>query len=349
MLIRTQRISAGAGVELALALVLSAPCHASAMAQNSESDANTPSSADVADVADVAASANSANSATSTASTDGADVSVRPPYRIGAGFLEQFNASLDDGGRFGASRAYLTGAASFKLMPVLELSVGVAGEYAHYRFTGSGPFDPKPWSNIVAVSVVPRLTWSLDPHWAISLGAIAQYSGETGADFGDSLQWGGVAAVRYAFDRDHIVGVGLLVLTQLEDDPLFIPVPLLDWHFGDGWRVSNIRGPEANPFAGLELVKELDRAWEVAGGAGWVTRRFRLDNEGPAPRGVGNDSGVPVFGRLTFRPQPWLRLDLVAGVSFLGRIELLDSDGDRISVADADPAPILGIFGSIRF
>jgi len=274
---------------------------------------------------------------------------VIPPYRIGAGFLHQFDASLDHGGRYSVSRAYLGAGASYELTPSLDLSVNGAFAYEHYRFSGGGAFEPAPWRDVLTFSLAPRLSWSIDDHWGVSAGPIVQYTGETGADFEDSIQWGGVAAVRYAFDRDHVLGVGLLVLTQLEDDPLFLPVPLVDWHLGDGWRISNVRGPEANPFAGLELVKRIDPAWEVAGGAAYSTRRFRLDDSGPVPDGIGQESVVPVYGRLTFRPEPWLRFDLVAGVSFLGRVELADSAGNRISVGDADPAPILGIFGSIRF
>lgn len=268
---------------------------------------------------------------------------------LGAGFLEKFNSSIDDGGRYGASRAYAGGSVRFELTPTLDFQMGVGFEYDHYRFSGSGPFDPAPWRDIVAVGLSPRLTLALSEHWSVSGGVVVQYSGEIGASFDDSIQWGGIAAVRYAFDRDHVIGLGLLVITQLEDDPLFLPLPLVDWHLGDDWRISNLRGPEANPFTGLELVKGLDRSWEVAAGAAYVSRRFRLDNDGPVPMGVGAESSVPIYARLTFRPQPWIRFDLLAGVSVFDRLELDQSNGDRIAASDADPAPILGFFASIRF
>jgi len=189
----------------------------------------------------------------------------------------------------------------------------------------------------------------MDQHWAATAGPVVEFTGETGADFGDAIQWGGLAALRYSFDRDHTLGVGLLVITQLEDDPLFLPVPLVDWKLGDGWRISNVRGPEADPFAGLELIRELSDEWELAAGAAYVTRRFRLNDDGPVPEGVGNDSGVPIFARLSWRPHPLVRLDLVAGASVLNRLTLDDSNGNRVTASDADPAPLLGIFGSIRF
>lgn len=279
----------------------------------------------------------------------GDEPTVVPPFRIGAGFLHQFDASLDVGGRYSVRRTYAGAGASFELTPTLDLVLSGAFAHEHYRFIGDGSFTPAPWRDVLTISLAPRLAWAIDDHWGVSAGPVVQFTGETGADFDDSIQWGGIASVRHAFDRDHVIGVGLLVLTQLEDDPLFLPVPLVDWHLGDGWRISNVRGPEANPFAGLELVKRFDATWEVAAGAAYSTRRFRLDRSGPIPSGVGEESFVPVFGRLTVRPEPWLRFDLMAGVSFLGRIELADGAGSRISVADADPAPILGIFGSIRF
>ncbi|MBX3356107.1 MAG: hypothetical protein KF724_10490 [Phycisphaeraceae bacterium] len=272
-----------------------------------------------------------------------------PPFRIGAGALQQFNATLDNGGRYGATHVYATAGAEFDLSESLELRIPAAFEFSSYRFRGSGTFDSAPWSEVYAVALAPRLTWTLSEHWAITAGPVVEFTGEREADIGDSIQWGGLGAVRYAFDRDHVIGLGLLVLTQLEDDPLFLPVPLVDWKLGDGWRISNVRGPEANPFAGLEVIKSLDAGWEVGAGAAYVTRRFRLSNRGPVPGGVGNDSGVPLFARLTYRPHPAFRIDLMAGVSVLNRLTLDNAQGDRLTASDADPAPLLGLFASLRF
>lgn len=272
-----------------------------------------------------------------------------PPFIVAGGFLEQFNASLDNGGRYGASRYHLAASARFELAPTLELRVGTAAVYSDYRFTGGDSFSSAPWDDVLAVSLLPRLTWMVDEQWAITVGPAVEFTGESDAKFSDSLQWGGLAAVSYAFSKDLRAGLGLLVITQLEDDPLFLPIPLIDWHLGDEWRISNVRGPEANPFAGIEAIKSFDRQWEVAVGAAYVTRRFRLNDKGPAPEGVGSDSGVPLFARLSFRPTPVIRLDLLAGVSVLNRLTLDDSGGHRITATDADPAPLLGIFGSIRF
>ncbi len=276
---------------------------------------------------------------------------ARPPQsiRIGAGALEQFDATLDNGGRYGVTRAYASAGATLNFSEALELRLPLAFQYSSYRFRGYDAFDSPPWTEVYSVGFAPRLTMALSEQWAVTAGPVMELSGERGADFGDAIQWGGVAAVRYAFDREHVLGLGLLVLTQLEDDPLFLPLPLVDWSLGDGWKISNVRGPEANPFTGLELVKTLDANWEVAGGAGYVTRRFRLSNSGPVPSGVGGDSGVPLFGRLTCRPAPALRVDLIAGVSVLNRITVDDSSGNNITASDADPAPVLGLFGSIRF
>lgn len=272
-----------------------------------------------------------------------------PRFRIGAGIMEQFNSSLDNGGRYGATRAYATAGANLQLSESLDLRIPVGFEFSNYRFRGEGAFESAPWSEVYSVGFAPRLSVVLSEQWSVTAGPVIDFSGERGADIGDSIQWGGVGAVRYAFDREHVLGLGVLVLTQFEDDPLILPMPLVDWSLGDGWSISNVRGPEANPFTGLELVKSLEAGWEVAAGAAYVTRRFRLSNSGPVPGGIGGDSDVPLFARLTCRPHPAFRVDLVAGVSVLNRVILDDASGNRITASDADPAPLLGLFASLRF
>jgi hypothetical protein len=98
---------------------------------------------------------------------------------------------------------------------------------------------------------------------------------------------------------DSTVGGGIGVLTQLEDDPLVFPVIIINWNFSEDWRVtSRLFGPAGRQ--GAEVVWNFHKDWEAAFGAAYKDSRFRLDDSGVAPNGVGEETSIPVWLRLGY-------------------------------------------------
>ena len=83
-------------------------------------------------------------------------------------------------------------------------------------------------------------------------------------------------------------------------------------------------------------------------GGDYDRRRFRLDDSGVAPRGVGEETGFSFTGRLSFNPRSDLSVNLLAGV-FFGEYELEASSGATVSDIDLDPAAFLGVTARFRF
>ena len=263
--------------------------------------------------------------------------------RMGGGFIQQFDAGVDGGGDFSVSRAYASVSGSFAVSETIAFSPSIAYEFGDYSFGGAAG-TAFPWGQVNEVGIAPRIDIQLDRDLTVSVSPIIQFAAEDGAGWSDAMQWGGLGAIRYSFSPDLTLGAGLLGITQLEGDPLLIPIPLIDWKIDQNWRVSNLRVPEANPFAALEVVYDTQESLEFALGGGWENRRFRLDDGG-----VGQDRGAAFYARATMRIAERFRIDALVGVSAFNQLKAIDSGGTTTASRNGDSGLILGVFGSVRF
>jgi len=275
---------------------------------------------------------------------------------VSGGYLHEFGTDFSGGGSVAVDRGFGGAGIAVQFHPEVKGSVGVAWGGDWYRFTGDSDLSPSPgaapWSDVHAITALASANWQIDPRWSANLGLRIGTAGETGAKVADSIVYGGNLAVSYSFSRAFTLGAGALVQTQIEDRPLIIPLLVVYWQATDTIVVSNVLGPEAYPTgAGLEAAWRPDPATELAIGSRYEVRRFRLDDTGDAIRreGIGEDIGLPIWARATWRFDNGLRLDLVGGVSLMNEYSLDDRDGNEIAGTDLDPAPFIAGFVSWRF
>ena len=285
-----------------------------------------------------------------------ADQGISLEYKPSGGYVHEFDADLSGGGSVSVDRGF----AAFKLEidpgGDVKGSVGVAWGGDWYRFDGTSDLSPAPgvapWSDIQAMAILGSMSWQIDREWSTTVGLNLRFAGERDADVGDSMTVGGFGAISYAFSRTLSLGAGAILSSQIEDSLLVIPALVIYWQATDTIIVSNVLGPEVYPTgAGIEVAWRPDRVREVAIGTRYESRRFRLNDGGPAIRrnGVGEDTGYPLWARATWRFESGLRLDLVGGVSLFNTYRLDDANGNEIAKTDLDPAPFIGIFGSWTF
>jgi hypothetical protein len=72
-------------------------------------------------------------------------------------------------------------------------------------------------------------------------------------------------------------------------------------------------------------------------------RRFRLDDSGPTPEGIGEDNNRPLRLRLGWDITPTIALHFLGGVALGGEVRLENRNGNRINKQDYDPAPYIGL------
>ena len=127
------------------------------------------------------------------------------------------------------------------------------------------------------------------------------------------------------------------------------PIVLLDWRLTDDLtlRTRGSTGPGQGPE--LRLDQELGDGWSVAAGARYETLRFRLDDSGAAPGGVGEEQAFPVFLSLSRTWNGDDRFALFAGVELGGDLRLDDAGGQRLRREDYEPAPFFGLLLELKF
>ena len=297
---------------------------------------------------------------TPTATTPAATTPVTTPpappvekpdnnLKISGGYSHQFSTSIEGSGSYTADRAYFGISSRYTLTETVTLSVGVAYEYDYYNFTGNSVFALAAWNNVETLGILPRFDIKLNDHWSVGAAPLLQMSGESNASAGKTITCGALVNFRYAFDETHVLGLGLLAKGQLNNSVLVVPVPIVDWEIKKGLRISNVRGPEANPFVGLELVQELSTQFNAALGGAWEYRMFRLDDSAPFANGAGLEQQITMYGRLEWKPVPQFRVDFLAGAAVMNQLKLYDSSNNFIGSEDGGTSLVLGVFARYKF
>ncbi len=276
-------------------------------------------------------------------------------FRLAGGYLYQFESDFKDGpGSVSADRAYATFGSRFELTPTVDLGLRFSWEGGWYNFGGPSVLSlgtgADPWNTVLGAQFGGNVGIELNEAWSLSLGLFGGAAGETDADAGESLSIGGTAGATWRANDKFTIGGGVLVSSQIEDDVLVVPLLFVDWRITDSIRLTNVAGPEAYPTgAGLELVCSAVENMEFSIGGRWESRRFRLDDRGPAPEGVGEDQGLGLWLRTGIKPIPQLRLDFLVGVMVGEELSLYDRNGNELASSDLAPAPFVAGFLSWRF
>lgn len=268
-------------------------------------------------------------------------------WNVGVRSIFALTTDLKDGGDVSITRVGPTlGAAWIFPGAQARLSVTYSFEYSNYDWSGNTGFvagRPDPWSDIYRHSVSAIWSQQVDEKWSYFVGGLFGAAYEDGASPGDALEFGVLLGFSYALSPELSLGLGVGVLTQIEDDPLVIPIPTVDWRINQQFRLTNNSRP------GLFLIYTPAEAWTITLGAEYTTRDFRLDENGPVPDGVGRDRRFPVLVEVAYRPERWLEIAARAGVDLGVRYWLSDSEGNEITTRRADPTPFFGLGATLRF
>ena len=68
-----------------------------------------------------------------------------------------------------------------------------------------------------------------------------------------------------------------------------------------------------------------------------------------APNGVGEETSVPFWGRISLNVNESFRVEFYNAVALGGELKLDSSTGSPLARADYDPAFVVGVVGRIQF
>ena len=265
------------------------------------------------------------------------------------GAVYQFDTDLDEGGSYDVKRATIEAGRGYAWGPRTSLSLALGYRYDGYSFSrGSGIAAAAPWEDVHSLSLGAPMRRGIGENWSAFLLPSVQSSGESGSDFGDTITGGVLTGFAYRFGERLTIGPGVGVVSELEDSASIFPVLIVDWKITDTLSLETGRGLGASMGPGLTLNYQANDQWSFSVGGRYEKVRFRLDDEGIAPGGIGEDSSFPLFAGFTYSYSPEIKLSLVGGVEFGTELVLEDSDGNRIMKESSDPGGFLGFTFSFR-
>lgn len=172
---------------------------------------------------------------------------------------------------------------------------------------------------------------------------------ENDASSSDARSYGLLAAAFWRINESLTIGPGLGVFTRLEDSTRIFPILAIDWKFAKKWSLSTGRGLAASQGPGLTLNYKLTPNWSLGLTGRYEDVEFRLDDEGPAPGGIGRDQSFPLVLSARLDAEPNIGLSLFMGVELGGTLTLIDQFDNELQESEYDPAALFGATFEFRF
>jgi hypothetical protein len=261
----------------------------------------------------------------------------------------QFNTNLDSGGRFNWADALAIAKVTRQFTPQLAVGLSARYEYQSWNFNTPAAFgNVAPWKNLNAPNVGVDFTYAWAPDLFINVAPSVAWTYESGANTGDALSYGAVASVAKAFSPDLLVGLGVSAFRRV-DKTQALPFLVVNWKISDKWRINNpfAAGPAGG--AGLEFVYSPDDRWEFAQGLTYRNYRFRLATDGPTPSGIGENSFIPLFMRVTRKVTKDARIDFYGAIVTGGKLSVDNQNGGGVYSDNYKIGPALGATLVVNF
>jgi hypothetical protein len=277
-----------------------------------------------------------------------ASADARPPapgeLRFALTPVYQFDSNLDSGGDAGFGGFLLNLSRDWSISEQSRSTFGVSLDYSYqdWRFNTPGGFDAvAPWGQLNVLNLSLPFTYATDNDWYLGVSPSIGYSGETGANFSDSLQYGGYVTAVKLVNNKLLLGFGIAVYEQIEKTNVF-PIIFVDWQISDHWRLSNPAFVSPSGPAGMEISYDFGNSWDIGLATAYRSTRFRLDSGGAFSDGVGEHRYYPVLARIGYQVSEKIDCDLYMGATVGSELRVEDANGKLLFSEDSDPAAVLG-------
>lgn len=267
------------------------------------------------------------------------------------GAVYQLDSDLDGGGSYNASRFNIQAGQGYAWNPRTSVSLALSYSNDRYSFSSSeeaGFSTLNPWDTVHSVSISTPMRRGMNDAWSAFFIPSIRSTGESGAEFSDTLTGGAFVGAAYRFGNRLTLGPGIGFVTQLEESASVFPVLIINWKITDHISLETGRGLAATLGPGLSLNYRASQQWNFGIGGRYEKLRFRLDKHGAIPNGIGEDTAIPLFVSGTYSFNPKATISLVTGVELDGELQVEDTDGNRIAKDSSDPALFGGLTFSLR-
>jgi len=267
----------------------------------------------------------------------------RSGYSFSIAPFIQGSTDIDGGGSYSMSSLLIRMSAMKPVSTQTFMGIGISYDITNYDFENPSAFyGQQPWNKIRSLNLSLPVVFRTDNHWTFVASPSIGTFQEVDADWRDSLAYGAILIGSYNFERGNRIGIGLGAFDRLDETALF-PFLSVKWQLTENLRIGNALNAGPTGPAGLQLAYRFSEKWEAAIGFSRLSFRFRLDDTGIAPGGIGTQTGRLLFLRLSTDLTRTLHLDLHAGINHDGNLILENNENVTVASADYDTAPLLAL------
>ncbi len=261
--------------------------------------------------------------------------------------LWQGESDLTQGGAFAVNRGVVRGGVFHTFDTGVTAGVTLSMGRYDYEFSN---VPARPWGDITDLQISAPIRFAAGDRAQVFVVPSLGFNFESGAGASSGRTYGVFGGIAWQVSENLTIGPAVGFFTQLEDDnPEIFPALLIDWSISDQWSFSTGSSLGATQGPGLTLSYAATDSLNLALSVRSEDVRFRLNNSGPVPGGIGQDSSIPVVFLANYEPNPGLSLTAFAGAEFNGELTLADATGTVISQQNYDTAPIVGLALRLRF
>ncbi|VGO15925.1 hypothetical protein PDESU_04514 [Pontiella desulfatans] len=286
-------------------------------------------------------------SGTAFAATNGPPAITFPRWApsVRAGSVYHFDADIEGDGPFSVNRYYIEAGLSrmWDFSRMLSFSVGYGQE--DYNFND---LAEEPWNNIDSYSVGLFARWALNEEWMLFAAPSVRSYVETGADVADGLGASFFGGVGYRFGESLFLGPAFGVFGRIEDDPLVIPILLVNWDITERLNFSTGGGFAATAGPGLGFTYELSKHWKLGLLGRYESFRFRLSPGNSQPDGLGEDKSFSLVGSVMYEFFPGTYVSGIFGSKMGGEMSVSDADDHEIASFDYGSGLVGGLVLGFR-
>ena len=219
-----------------------------------------------------------------------------------------------------------------------------------WDFSGTtGLGGDNPWDLVTTIDLALQWTHQLYENTKIFGGPIMKWSSDSGADQSESDVFGGMVGLTHVYSDTLVLGGGIGIIESLDDDARLFPIIVLDWKLSENLKLKSDLSTRYGSRTGVELVWTPRDDWSLGAGLSYDYSRFRLDNVGIAPRGVGEATSLPLTLRASYHPSQNVDITIFGGFVLSGELSIYDSTGLTLETESYDSAGMIGLLARIRF
>lgn len=266
----------------------------------------------------------------------------RLPITVDVGGSYQAQSDIDKGGDFSISRFLAGVGLPVRFNDQFALATTAKFELASFDFGGSAA---NAWDTIDTLTLVSLLQYHIDDKWSVYGGPIVRVSAESGANFSKGWSGGGAAACNYRVNDTLTVGGGFVAVSQIEDDPLILPIVTVNWRFADEWKLLVGFNDLATAGYGAQVTYDMGDFWTFGFGGQFHKSRFRLDTADA----IGQETAFIMSLSATYKFSDAIAATGYVGMATGGQLRVENSGGKHGVESDYDSTPIVGGKVSFKF